>query len=160
MPIVLVAVRDPSDTIEKHVLAGRDYLAFLGSCSFFLAPPGYRMPLCHNLVEGMSVGAVPIVGYAEWLPVPLRDGVDCLAFRTVAELEHVLERALALDEAAIGRLRAGVAADYAEHLSIASFARRLRPALDEGRTIVVNSERETVELWSRRQRGRIDRQGR
>lgn len=156
-PIVLAVVRDPSDTVAKHVATGRDYLAFLGSSSFFLAPPGYRMPLCHNLVESMSVGAVPILGYADWLPEPLRDGVDCLSFRTGAELETAVERALAMDEAEVARLREGVAAYYAEHLSVASFARRLSLAIDEERTIVVNSERETVALWSERQRGRIDR---
>ena len=58
-PIVLAVVRDPTDTVEKHVLTGRAYLTFLGRCSFFLAPPGYRMPLCHNLVEAMQRGRGP-----------------------------------------------------------------------------------------------------
>jgi hypothetical protein len=151
-PIVLVLVRDPSDTTRKHVLKGAEYLSFLGRCSFFVAPPGFRMPLCHNLVEAMSVGAIPILGYGAWLHPPLRDGVDSLQFSTLDELDSAIERGLAADEGEIGRLRAGVLSYYDEHLSVESFANRLCPRLDESPTIVVNSERDTAALW--REQGR------
>jgi glycosyltransferase involved in cell wall biosynthesis len=146
-PIVFVIVRTPEDTTRKHLLQGRAYLSFLQRCSFFLAAPGFRMPLCHNLVEAMSVGAVPIVSYGDWLDPPLRDGVDCLGYSTLQELETTIERALAMPEDEIARLRSGVLAYYAEHLSVESLARRLCPQLDASPTIVVNSEWETVELW-------------
>lgn len=152
-PIVFVAVSDSRDTTEKHVLRGRDYLAFLGRCDFVIAPPGYRMPLCHNLVEAMSVGAVPILNYAEWLHPPLQDGVNCLAFTTPEELSAAVARALELDSATLDRLRAGVADYYAEHLALESFARRLCATLDQSPTIVVNSERETTALWRERHAG-------
>jgi hypothetical protein len=151
-PIVLVLVRDPSDTTRKHVLGGGEYLSFLGRCSFFVAPPGFRMPLCHNLVEAMSVGAIPIVGYGAWLYPPLRDGFDSLQFSTLDELDSAIERALAADEKEIARLRDGVLSYYDEHLSVDSFARRLCPRLDESPTIVVNSERDTAALWRERER--------
>jgi hypothetical protein len=149
-PVVLVIVRDPSDTTRKHILEGPEYLSFLGECSFFLAPPGFRMPFCHNLVEAMSVGAIPILGYGGWLDPPLRDGVDALRFSTLDDLDSTIERALAANEDEIRRLRTGVLAYYDEHLSIDSFARRLCPRLHDSPTIVVNSERDTAALWRKR----------
>jgi hypothetical protein len=151
--IVLVLVRDPSDTTQKHVLEGADYLSFLGRSSFFLAPPGFRMPLCHNLVEAMSVGAIPILGYGAWLHPPLRDGVDSVQFSTLEELDSAIEHALAANEDEIHRLRSGVLAYYDAHLSVESFARQLCPRLDESPTIVVNSERDTAALWRERAQG-------
>src|SRR5205823_2507023 len=82
-PIVLVTVDDRSLRISKHVLQGLDYLRFIGACDFFLAPPGCAMPLSHNLIEAMSLGAIPILNYGDYLDPPLRDGVDCLAFSTI-----------------------------------------------------------------------------
>jgi hypothetical protein len=134
----------------RHVLRGRDYLAFLGRCAFFLAPPGVRMPLSHNLVEGMSVGTIPILSYEDWLDPPLRDGVDCLAYRTTAGLGEAVERALSLGAGEIARLRANVVRHHAEHLTVDSFARRLCPQLERSPTIVVNSERESTALWRAR----------
>jgi hypothetical protein len=151
-PIVFVVVRDRSDTTRKHVLQGRDYLSFLTRCSFFVAPPGFRMPLCHNLVEAMSVDAIPILSYGELLDPPLRDEVDCLHFSTLEELDSTLERALEMDEHDIDRIRRGVSAYYDGHLSVDSFARRLCPALEQSPTIVVNAERETAMLWRERKR--------
>ena len=152
-PIVLVVARERRDTTRKHVLQGGAYLSFLGRCSFFVAPPGFRMPLCHNLIEAMSVATVPILSYGDWLQPPLRDGVDSLRFETLDELQTVVEQALAMSEGDIGTLREGVAAYYEDQLSVESFARRLCPQLERSPTIVVNSERDSAALWRARQPG-------
>ena len=152
-PIVLVVVRERRDTTRKHVLQGGAYLSFLGRCSFFVAPPGFRMPLCHNLIEAMSVGTVPILSYGDWLHPPLRNGVDSLRFETLDELQAVVQMALEMSEDDIRTLREGVAAYYEDHLSVDSFARKLCPQLERSPTIVVNSERDSAALWRARQPG-------
>ena len=143
----------------RYVLRGREYLSFLGRCAFFLAPPGTRMPFSHNLVEGMSVGAIPILSYADWLEPPLRGGVDCLVYSTLGELGDVIEQALALDAAEIERWRGNVLRYYAEHLSVDSFARRLCPELERSPTIVVNAERQSTALiaWEKDRRSTGER---
>ncbi len=151
--VVFVAVSDGRDTTDKHVLQGRDYLAFLGRCDFVVAPPGYRMPLCHNLVEAMSVGCVPILNYGDWLDPSLTDGVDSLAFSTREELVAAVRRALEADSTEVERLRRDAAGYYAEHLALDSFARLLCPIIGDDPTIVVNSERETTALWRDRHVG-------
>jgi Glycosyl transferases group 1 len=151
-PIVLVLSPGERHVPTRHPLVGRAYVRFLGSCAFFLAAPGFRMPLAHNVIEAIAAGAVPILNYAEWLRPPPRDGIECLRFSTLEELVDVVERALTMDSAEIAILRDGVRHYYAEHLSVDSFARRLRPVLAQSPTIVVNAERETVALWRERRR--------
>jgi hypothetical protein len=60
----------------------------LASFNFFLAHPGTDMPLCHNIVEAISVGCIPILqeGYAKVLHASLKSGVNCLIFRDEADL--------------------------------------------------------------------------
>ena len=53
----------------------------LAKADFFLACPGVGMPLCHNLIEAIAAGAIPILQYAAYLPqrrAMLQDWVDWL----------------------------------------------------------------------------------
>ena len=43
-----------------------DWLPHLSKTDFFICPPGYCMPMCHNVIEAMAVGAIPIINYPEW----------------------------------------------------------------------------------------------
>lgn len=60
----------------------------LAAFDFFLAHPGTDMPLCHNIVEALSVGCIPILqsGYARVLHAGLKSGVNCLIFRDADDL--------------------------------------------------------------------------
>jgi glycosyltransferase involved in cell wall biosynthesis len=150
-PIVLATATGRRHLQTTHVLDTREYLAFLGRCDFFLAPPGFRMPVCHNLTEAMALRSIPILNYGEWLRPPLEDGVSCISFSTRDELVAAIERALSMGEREIEALRDGVAAYFDQHLSVDAFAGRLRPLLDRSPTIVVNAEKDTVALWRARQ---------
>ena len=141
-PITIVATAAEADTAQKHILRGGRYLEFLGDCSFFLAAPGYAMPLAHNLIEAMHLGAVPILNYAQYLEPELKDGVNCLCFSSAAELANAVERALRMPAETVEEMRAAVARYVHEHLSVGSFARKLRENLRDGTKIVVNAESE------------------
>jgi hypothetical protein len=83
------------------------------------------MPLCHNLIEAMSRGAVPILEHPELLTPPLQHNVNCLVFRGSDSLREVMEHAFHLSESEIARLRKGVHAYYLQHHSPGAFAKRL-----------------------------------
>ena len=57
-PIQLMGTCDVRDTTAKHRFSPGEYLDVLSRTEFVLAPPGYRVPTCHNLIEAMSVGAI------------------------------------------------------------------------------------------------------
>lgn len=56
------------------------WLEFLSHAEYFIAAPGEGMPLCHNLIEAMSVGCVPILEYGEYLTPPLIDEENAVFF--------------------------------------------------------------------------------
>src|SRR5260370_10572567 len=70
---------------ECHVMHS-EWLKTLSRCEVFLAPPGISMPQCHNIIEAMAVGCIPLTNYIEWLSPPLTDGVNCFQFRDENDL--------------------------------------------------------------------------
>ncbi len=101
------------------------WLEALTQADFFLACPGVGMPLCHNLIEAMAVGSIPILQYADYLSPPLQDQVNCLTFDDVQSLGAVLQQLFAMSDVEITTLRAHVRAYFAEHLAPGRFAQRL-----------------------------------
>jgi hypothetical protein len=84
------------------------------------------MPLCHNIVEAMSVGCIPLTNYADWLSPPLTDGVNCLRFRDRDDLLSRVHDVRSAGSETIARLRRGVIEYYDRHLAREPFLSRLR----------------------------------
>lgn len=117
------------------------WLEALGKADFFLACPGVGMPLCHNLIEALAAGSIPILQYAAYLPQPLKDKVNCLAFSDAESLRKVIGVALAMSPENIRIMRANVRQHYEEFLAPGSFAKRLISGPYERRTLLLNSYR-------------------
>lgn len=120
------------------------WLPTLASADFFLAPPGVVMPLCHNVVEAMAVGTIPVTEYDAYFPVPLEHGRTCIAFRGADDLVVKLREVLALDAAAISAMRREVCRYYDEHLAPESLGRRLDAMRGDEVTLYMLAEHLTV----------------
>ncbi len=118
-----------------------DWLPTLAKADFFLSPPGIVMPMCHNIIEAMAVGTIPITNYPEWLDPPLRHGRECLAFDDEADLIAQLRQALAMDPAQIESLRRGVIEYYERHLRPDGFVRRVETSTENPLLILMYTER-------------------
>ncbi|MBK9175534.1 MAG: hypothetical protein IPM46_04190 [Flavobacteriales bacterium] len=120
-PIVLVPRSEMYiSTVDViHILRGFD---------FFLAPSGVVMPLCHNVVEAIFAGSIPILQYGHLFDPPLRDGVECIAYRTEDDLVAAVERALSMPQHDIDRMRASMQAYYDSHLTIDHVMGRMQKA--------------------------------
>jgi hypothetical protein len=131
---------DTDDTTDRHLMTPSEYLALMARSDFFLAPPGWVMPHCHNIIEAMSVGTIPVTNYGRYMTPPLQPDVDCIAFDTPEEAVQQLRRVLEMPPEQIARLRANVIRYHDQHLSAESFRRRLdaQPASDL--TLRVNVE--------------------
>lgn len=101
------------------------WLEVLQCADFLLACPGNTFPLCHNLIEGMSVGTVPLLEHPEYLDPPLEDGVNCIAFSGRDGLLAAFARVFGLGAPEILRLRQGALAYHEEHHAPGVLARRL-----------------------------------
>ena len=122
----------PSDggSLDKHKLSIQDYIDTMSRSEFFICPPGCVHPHSHNLVEAMSVGAIPITNYHSYMRPPLTPDGNCLAFSTLQELEIAVNRALHMHVGEVQRLRESVISYYDEHLKPENFGKKLmeRPA--------------------------------
>jgi hypothetical protein len=116
-------------------IAETHWLEALATSDFFLCPPGYVMPMCHNTVEAMAVGAIPIINYPEWFDPHLVHGDNCIGFDNKADLLSRLDDVLAMDAEAIARMRQRVIAYHDEYLAPEAFVRRIEST--EQRKVVV-----------------------
>ena len=128
------------------------FLQTLSRCAFFVAAPGDAVPMCHNAVEAMSVGAVPILNYPEQFHPPLEHGVDCLAFATAEDLASCVRAALSMKAEKLEALRRGASAYYERYLrpeAVVESILRHDGALE---TVFVYADQCSVALLQRRQR--------
>ena len=125
---------------QHCMIPGERWLDALAKADFFLACPGVGMPLCHNLIEALAAGAVPILQYADYLPQPLEDGVNCLAFAEPAGLADAIRRATAMAPEQIRRLRENVRQYYDTYLAPGQFAKLLFTGTPR-KTLLLNAYR-------------------
>jgi hypothetical protein len=126
------------------------FLETLSRCTFFVAAPGVAVPMCHNVIEAMSVGAVPILNYAEQFDPPLEHGMNCLAFSTADELTRCVREALSMDDGRVAALRLGASAYYGRHLSPGAVVSSVLGRKDALETLFLNAEQQSVDLLERR----------
>ncbi len=101
------------------------WLSTLATSDFFLCPPGYVMPMCHNTVEAMAVGSIPIINYPEWFDPHLEHLKNCIAFDDKTDLLVKLNDVLKMGAEQVARMRQRVIDYYDEYLAPESFVRKL-----------------------------------
>jgi hypothetical protein len=99
----------------------------LSQYTFFLACPGYVMPFSHNIVEAMSVGAIPIIqaSYARLFQPPLEHGKNAFLFEDEQDLLKQVNQALHLSDKTIAFLAKGSLDYYEQYLTPKSVVNHL-----------------------------------
>jgi len=111
-----------------------DWFRVLSRAGYFLSPPGVLQPFCHNTVESMSVGTVPILQYPDRFIPSFEGGVNCLTFENGPDLIETVRSVLCGAPGTARRALSSSAREYFEqHLSNGSFASRLSDIGQEGR---------------------------
>ncbi|NND96670.1 MAG: hypothetical protein HKN47_05000 [Pirellulaceae bacterium] len=119
-PIPIVLPGPDAPRIEVH-----DWLPTLAEHQFFVCCPGVAQPLCHNLVESMSVGTIPIIEYADRIRPVLQDGVNAICFSGPQGLRDAIARIDAMSAAEIRRMSVAVGEFYDQHLAGETFLSQL-----------------------------------
>lgn len=112
-----------------HGVPAHEWLPTLASVRFFLCCPGGRQPLCHNLIESMSVGTIPILEYGDRITPELRDEEHAICFRGRRGLIEAIERIDAMSSDKLAAMSQRVAAFYDRHLC----GQRFMADLSQGR---------------------------
>ncbi len=122
-----------ADYINKFVIIDNDsqridnklWLDTLAKSDFFFSPPGIVMPMCHNIIEAMAIGCIPITNYPEWLHPNLEHGVNCIVFDEKQDLLEQIEAVLAMGEASIASMKQNAIDYYEQFLKKAAFIDQL-----------------------------------
>lgn len=97
------------------------WLEVVSKSDFFLCAPGVDIPLCHNAIESMAVGTIPITNYPDWFFPSLEHLKNCIRFTTKEDLIDAIKLVLNMDKSQIEELRKNAIAYYETHLSCESF---------------------------------------
>jgi hypothetical protein len=120
-------------------ISDEHWLETIARSDFFLCLPGSRMPMCHNVIEAMSVGAIPILNYGEWFDPPLKHGETCIEFSTLQELRDRIAEILNLDSIAVQAIREKVVKYYEDNLSPRGFRKKLEELPHDHIRVLVNT---------------------
>lgn len=112
---------------------------YLSTAKFIFCAPGMTMPLCHNVIEALSVGVVPIINYKNWLNPSLTDGINCLTYDDIDSIEKVVKKALALDNQAYQDLKSSCMEYYETYYSKFNFEK-----FRNGRLTLVNEDKRNL----------------
>jgi glycosyltransferase involved in cell wall biosynthesis len=112
------------DTSRFRILE-EEWMNILSKTDFCLCPPGFIMPMCHNAVEAMAVGTIPVTNYPDWFFPQLTDRGNCIQFSSTEELREGIDEIRAMTGDQIAPMRERVVDYYDRHLSLPRFGLRL-----------------------------------
>jgi hypothetical protein len=136
----IVVTDDASNNLAKHCLSLREFLDKLADSDFCLCPPGWAMPHCHNIIEAMSVGSIPVTNYHAYMTPPLRHGINCLTFDSIDDLARIVDSLPHFTAAEIEKMRHNVVNYYNQFLDARAVGADFLARIKQISTLVVNDE--------------------
>ena len=124
---------------EHQPIAEAEWLAVLSQSDFFLACPGAHMPMCHNVIEAMRVGTIPLLQYPEYFHPPLESDVHCLVYRDKETLVQQVRSALQMPPEKIYEMKKNVINYYEQYLHPPAWVERLLRRPEEETRLIVNA---------------------
>ena len=118
-PIVL-SVNDGLIKKTKTNLTNTQHLELISKSNFILTAPGADMPLCHHLIEGIKMRAIPISNYAN-LHKPVFSQKDYIYFKDYETLHESILKALNMSKEEIKTKQDNLEKFYNEKLSPNAF---------------------------------------
>ena len=93
---------------QQGAIPSEEWRHYLSSAKFLFCAPGMTMPMCHNVLEAMSVGVVPIINYQNWLNPSLQDGKNALLYHSEESIGKVIDSALQMSDSDYQELQKNV----------------------------------------------------
>lgn len=115
---------------QQGAIPSDEWRYYLSSAKFLFCAPGMTMPMCHNVIEAMSVGVVPIINYQNWLNPSLIDGKNALLYQSEESIHKVIDRALQMSHQEYKQLQNNVKEYYKTFYQEYNFeANRFQPLI-------------------------------
>jgi hypothetical protein len=106
----------------KFSIEGNEYLNVLAQSNFFIYMSGSIFPYCHNHIESIAAGAIPITQFPYLFTPGYEHEKNALIYRELPELITILEKVCGNRYASLtATMRRNIIAYYKEHLGFDSF---------------------------------------
>ena len=128
---------------SKFFVDPTDWLPGLSKADFFICPPGYVMPMCHNVIEAMAVGTIPIINYPEWFNPDLRHMENCIVFDDKDDLVKKINDVLDMEKQQVAEMRRSVIDYYENHLNPRKFVSDIESREGNKITVLMNTDKNT-----------------
>lgn len=127
---------------SRYRIPADQWIPTLQQADFFLCCPGVAMPLCHNLIESLATGTIPILEYGHFVNPHLVNRVNCLSFHDRPSLVRAINLAATMPESAVLTMRENVIAYYKKYCTEGRFAERMLTTGKEKKvTLLLNAYR-------------------
>jgi hypothetical protein len=121
---------------SRFSIVGNEYLKTLAQSNYFIYMCGSIFPYCHNHIESIASGAIPITQFPYLFTPGYEHEKNALVYRELPELTALLEKICGNGYASLTEtMRRNIIAYYKEHLGFDSFNRVLEQ--DSIRDIVI-----------------------
>lgn len=135
--------------IESRV-HNKKWLEVLSRSVFFLGLPGVHIPMCHNLIEAMSVGSIPILEYADQFNPALKHMENAIIFKGIEDFIDKLEMILALDDETVNKMRINVLKYYDSYIDPAKTLERIIKSEQNDLNVYYFDEYKSVDAYKNR----------
>lgn len=75
-------------------IENKEWLQYLARADFFICCPGVNMPFCHNAIEAMKMGCIPVLQYNNLFAPHLKHRENCIVFTGKEDLINKIEEIL------------------------------------------------------------------
>ncbi len=108
-------------TTARFDVPSHRWLGLISSCDFFVCLSGTDLPMCHNAIEAMAVGSIPIIGYPDWFFPTLEHQKNAIVYSGENDLADKIDQVMQMEEAEILQMRKNVVEYYEKNLSALGF---------------------------------------
>ncbi|PKF75282.1 hypothetical protein [Chryseobacterium sp. PMSZPI] len=133
---------------EHFALPMEDVRETLSYFNFYLCCPGVVMPLCHNVIEAMSVGTIPLIQkeYAEVMYPNLVNKVNAIIFDDIGNLDSILNEVFDISETEILKMRKNVLQYFQDNLTPDSVVEHINESIKNKKLIYLQAEHRSVKF--------------
>ena len=112
----------------------------IARADFFLCPPGIVMPMCHNIIEAMAIGTIPITNYPEWFSPKLEHLKNCIVFDGKDDLVIKANMALAMSDDQMAEISDNAIKYYDQNLQPQTFVSKVEARSEARLNVLMYSE--------------------
>jgi len=109
-----------------------DYFRFYQSGYFSFCPPGIRQPFCHNLIESMYTGCIPILQYGKLMSPELINNFNSVSYNNADSFLRGIYSVLKMEKRLIDSMSDNVTKYYDNNLSPEAVVNNLENSILNG----------------------------